>query len=133
MSDKMRWDVAIKRLREHLGWTQEQLAAKLGVSLPSINRWERGKVQPSRMAVNQLNTAFRDANLWYCCVCGRTTRIENFARKYTGEVLSQQFTDGLVAICHLCDTDPAVDSDAPGINAVQRWVDDNTNREEMER
>ena len=40
----------IKQLREKLGLTQEQLAHKLGVTVKTVNRWERGKAKPSPMA-----------------------------------------------------------------------------------
>ncbi len=44
----------IKALRDRLGWTQEQLARRLGVSFTTINRWERGRFQASPMAVTLL-------------------------------------------------------------------------------
>ena len=45
------WKVMeIKQLREKLGLTQEQLAHKLGVTVKTVNRWERGKSKPSPMA-----------------------------------------------------------------------------------
>lgn len=31
--------------------TQEQLAANLGVTFSTINRWENGRAKPSRMAI----------------------------------------------------------------------------------
>jgi DNA-binding transcriptional regulator YiaG len=44
----------IKTLRLQLGLTQTQFAVKLGVSFPSVNRWENGKVKPSALAFKQL-------------------------------------------------------------------------------
>lgn len=41
----------IKALRDRLGWTQEQMARELGVSWTTVNRWENGRVKPSRLAV----------------------------------------------------------------------------------
>jgi transcriptional regulator with XRE-family HTH domain len=38
---------AIKRLREHLGLTQEVFARILGVSFATVNRWENGKTVPT--------------------------------------------------------------------------------------
>lgn len=38
----------LRTLRTQLGLTQEELAAKLGVSFATVNRWEGGKVQPQR-------------------------------------------------------------------------------------
>jgi putative transcriptional regulator len=37
----------IKALREKLLLTQTELAAKLGVSYASVNRWENGKCEPT--------------------------------------------------------------------------------------
>ena len=36
----------IKKHRQNLGLTQKALAAKLGVSLPSVVNWENGKISP---------------------------------------------------------------------------------------
>jgi putative transcriptional regulator len=44
----------IKEIRGRLGITQEKFAAKLGVTLPTINRWENGRTRPSPMAVQNL-------------------------------------------------------------------------------
>jgi putative transcriptional regulator len=40
----------VRKLREKRKWTQEQLARELGVSFVSVNRWEKGHAEPSRMA-----------------------------------------------------------------------------------
>ena len=44
----------IKRLRARLGLTQVALAKSLGVSFPTINRWENGKARPSQLSWNQI-------------------------------------------------------------------------------
>jgi len=44
----------IKRLRARLGLTQEALAERLGVSFPTINRWENGKSRPSQLSWGQI-------------------------------------------------------------------------------
>jgi len=44
----------IKTLRSKLGLTQVVLAEKLGVSFPTVNRWENGKAVPSQLAWNKL-------------------------------------------------------------------------------
>jgi superfamily II DNA or RNA helicase/DNA-binding XRE family transcriptional regulator len=44
----------IKRLRARLGLTQAALAERLGVSFPTINRWENGKARPSQLSWNQI-------------------------------------------------------------------------------
>lgn len=44
----------IKELRGRLGLSQEKLADKLGVSLPTVNRWEKGASQPDPRARKNL-------------------------------------------------------------------------------
>jgi type I restriction enzyme M protein len=39
-------------MRQRLGISQEKLAAQLRVSLPTINRWEKGKTRPDAMALH---------------------------------------------------------------------------------
>ena len=52
MNDKSKKDVAkmIMELRAKLGLTQEQFAAKVGVTFSTVNRWESGKSKPSPLA-----------------------------------------------------------------------------------
>jgi DNA-binding transcriptional regulator YiaG len=40
----------IKKLRKQLGLTQEQFAAKVGVTFSTVNRWEAGRSKPSPLA-----------------------------------------------------------------------------------
>ena len=40
----------IKTVRSQLDFSQEDLARELGVSFATVNRWENGKVFPSKMA-----------------------------------------------------------------------------------
>jgi len=42
------------RLRRQRGLTQEALAAELGVSFATVNRWERGRFSPSPAARRRL-------------------------------------------------------------------------------
>ena len=45
---------SVKSLRETLRMSQEDLAKELGVSFATVNRWENGKTQPSKLAKKQL-------------------------------------------------------------------------------
>lgn len=45
---------SIKRLRRGLGFTQKQLAEKLGVSLVTINKWEHDKASPRKKYISKL-------------------------------------------------------------------------------
>ena len=44
----------IRELRERTGLTQEKFAAKLGVTFPTINRWENGRAKPSPLAMQKI-------------------------------------------------------------------------------
>ena len=47
-------------LRERIGLTQEKFAARLGVTFPTINRWENGHSKPSPLALRQVEALLRD-------------------------------------------------------------------------
>ncbi|BAY66962.1 XRE family transcriptional regulator (plasmid) [Calothrix brevissima NIES-22] len=44
----------IRELRLLTGLTQEQFAATLGVTYPTINRWENGRSKPSPLAMEKI-------------------------------------------------------------------------------
>jgi transcriptional regulator with XRE-family HTH domain len=44
----------VRKLRDLLGLTQEKFAAKLGVTFPTINRWENGRAKPSPLALARI-------------------------------------------------------------------------------
>lgn len=41
----------VKKLRTVMGLTQEQFAAKIGVTFSTVNRWENGKGKPLPLAM----------------------------------------------------------------------------------
>jgi putative transcriptional regulator len=49
----------IRELRRRTGLTQEKFAAKLGVTFPTINRWENGRVKPSPLALKQIKALLK--------------------------------------------------------------------------
>ena len=49
---------AIRRLRAKLNISQTELAAILGVSFTSVNRWEKGHHQPTVIAKEKLKELF---------------------------------------------------------------------------
>ncbi len=46
----------VKKLRTAMGLTQEQFAAKIGVTFSTVNRWENDKGKPSPLAMKQVET-----------------------------------------------------------------------------
>ena len=51
--------ILIRELRERTGLTQEKFAAKLGVTFPTINRWENGRAKPSPLAMQKIEELLR--------------------------------------------------------------------------
>ncbi len=49
---------SIRELREGRGWTQLELANKLGVTPATVYNWERGKYEPSASKLRQIAQAF---------------------------------------------------------------------------
>jgi transcriptional regulator with XRE-family HTH domain len=50
----------VRELRERTGLTQEKFAAKLGVTFPTINRWENGRAKPSPLALKQIEDLLQE-------------------------------------------------------------------------
>ena len=48
------YPIEIKELRRRLGLTQVMLAERMGVSFPTVNRWENGKSVPSQLSWTRL-------------------------------------------------------------------------------
>ena len=56
----MNYSEAIKELRKKLILTQAEFALLLGVSFQSINRWERGKHEPTIKVKRKLAIYFKE-------------------------------------------------------------------------
>ena len=50
----------VRELRQRTGLSQEKFAAKLGVTFPTINRWENGRAKPSPLAMKQIEELLRE-------------------------------------------------------------------------
>jgi DNA-binding transcriptional regulator YiaG len=46
--------VDVKAIRLELGFTQEDLARKMGLALSTVSKWEQGVSSPSRLAREKL-------------------------------------------------------------------------------
>ena len=51
----------VKRLRDRLGLTQQQLADRLGVTVGSVSRWELGKSGPIKPYLEKIEALERRA------------------------------------------------------------------------
>lgn len=59
----MTYKEAVKKLRLKMLMTQEEFAKLLDVSFATINRWEIGKVMPTRKAELTLDIFRKDNNM----------------------------------------------------------------------
>ena len=57
-------------IRRQKGWSQEQLAERIGVSRQAISKWETGDSQP---ALAQLIALADELDISLDVLCGRTT------------------------------------------------------------
>lgn len=53
----------VKALRQRRGWAQEDLARKIGVSLSTVQRWEKKGGKPTRLARRELKKLFQAAGI----------------------------------------------------------------------
>ena len=53
----------MKELRRVKGWSQEDLAREVGVSLSTVQRWEKQGDKPTRLAQRELHRDFLEAGL----------------------------------------------------------------------
>ncbi len=54
----------VKTVRAQLKLSQEEFAHKLGVSFATINRWENGSYNPSRLAKNAFDDFCKENNIF---------------------------------------------------------------------
>ena len=53
----------VKELRKKKGWAQEDLAQEIGVSLSTVQRWEKSGGRPTRLARRELKKLFKEAGI----------------------------------------------------------------------
>jgi len=53
----------VRELRRIKGWAQEDMAREMGVSLSTIQRWEKRGGNPTRLARRELKKLFEDAGI----------------------------------------------------------------------
>lgn len=59
----MNYPEKIKEYREKTLVTQTELAKKLGVSFASVNRWEKGKFEPTMKIKRKLRKLFNNVGI----------------------------------------------------------------------
>ncbi len=53
----------VRELRKRKRWAQEDLAREIGVSLSTIQRWEKKGGKPVRLARRELKKLFQEAGI----------------------------------------------------------------------
>jgi type I restriction enzyme M protein len=79
----------IRELRERLGLSQERLAARLRVSLPTINRWEKGRTKPDPLALHAIEQFVRSLGPEYA---------DLYRQHFHGDVQAALFGDSLATL-----------------------------------
>jgi DNA-binding transcriptional regulator YiaG len=60
------WDAeGVRALRQHLGLTQEELSARLGMRQQTVSEWEVGKHRPRGASRTLLSTLAEQASFTY--------------------------------------------------------------------
>ncbi|MEJ1934734.1 helix-turn-helix transcriptional regulator [Nostoc sp. NIES-2111] len=54
MIEQPEMGLLIQEIRQSMGLTQEEFAVIIGVTFPTVNRWENGHTKPSKLAVQQI-------------------------------------------------------------------------------
>ena len=55
--------IDVKAIRIQLGFTQEDLARKLGLALSTVSKWEQGIFSPSRLAREKLEKLIKKGEM----------------------------------------------------------------------
>ena len=53
----------IQQIRQYIGLSQTEMASKIGVRFATINRWENGHSEPTRLAQEGLYTLCENLNV----------------------------------------------------------------------
>lgn len=61
--NEMNYSEKIKEYRDKVLITQTELANQLGVSFASVNRWEKGKFEPTMKVKRKLRVLFEKAGI----------------------------------------------------------------------
>ncbi len=70
----------VRDLRQTLNLSQGKFAAELGMTFPTVNRWENGHAAPSPLALKQIDHLLRELG-----DRGETLRTKYFPEEISGE------------------------------------------------
>jgi putative transcriptional regulator len=73
----------VRQFRQLLGLTQEQFAARMGVTLVTINRWENDRSKPSPLALLRIKTMLQE--LAQSCSGTEQTIVQELLSRYFSE------------------------------------------------
>ena len=81
----------VKQIRQYTGLSQTEMAKKIGVQFATINRWENGHSQPTRLAGESLFALCEDFNV---------PVYDMIIEKVKSEVSSLKIEDGRIILYH---------------------------------
>ena len=61
----MEFCVAVKKVREQIGLSQQAFADQLGVSFSTVNRWEQGRHVPNRITIKAIEELCKAHNVQF--------------------------------------------------------------------
>jgi transcriptional regulator with XRE-family HTH domain len=80
----------VRSLRLEAGLTQEKFASELGVTFPTVNRWENNRATPSPLAVEKIEKMLRRRGRAPSGVAGK---VLNLFQKNRQRVLLNRLAD----------------------------------------
>ena len=93
----------IRNYRKSMGFTQEQLAERLGITLGTISKWERGSSEPDLLYIMQIAELFHvsvDALIGFTMhgnnVETELERLKAFSKEHTVEETAKEFDSSLI-------------------------------------
>lgn len=93
----------VKEIRSRLNISQEKMAAEIGVSFATVNRWEKGHCEPSKIAINALKQLCANSNINYADFEGNNIMAsEEIVTLYHGSKSGIE-GDILPNSCEFCD------------------------------
>lgn len=81
----MKTSYIIKNIRDILGMSQTELAEQLGVSFATVNRWENGRCEPSKIAIQAMKQLCSQREIDYSQFEGASTiEVDEIVTLYHG-------------------------------------------------